>query len=330
MKHPWVKTMIPYAKLAVGVLVAASMTSVVIQCGAPLGGNIQGIQPFYFLAAVLICLTHRFMNAHGWVLVLWTLGQRLPMLTGNRIWQTSEACRWLPGSVWNYGSRAVQATRHNVWAVAAGASMLAELALTLAGSVAVTLCAVTVYGDSMVRLPAAFSDSWFPISAAVAAVTVAIFAVVARHRGSSQRVHAAIRTLARLRPDLRRTVALSGYYVLVCSLHGLGFYSLILATSPEAEVPILAAVGANAAAWLIGFFAIFAPGGLVVREGTLAVLLSAWLPIEQALTVAIAWRMLQILMEVVGVGLVHSPAGIQWIRQRCRSIPLVHCLARGT
>jgi len=70
------------------------------------------------------------------------------------------------------------------------------------------------------------------------------------------------------------------------------------AVTPESNVPLLAVIGANAAAWLIGFFAIMAPGGLVVREGAMATLLVAWLPAEQAIAAAIIWRFLQIAVEV--------------------------------
>ena len=320
MKHPWIRANVRWAKPTLGVLVVVSLASVLIECREQLAGNLQRIRPAFILVAVLICLLHRFMNAHGWVLVLRLLGQRLPMVSGNRIWQSSEACRWLPGSVWGYGIRAVQVTRYNVSSVAAGASMLAELLLTLAAAVAVILCAVVLYSRDIIRLPAMFSNSWLLPSIAVAVVTLAIVAGVicrARHDRWSQRVAEQMSVLGRLRPGRRRTVAVFGYYVFVCGLHGLGFYSLVLATSFDTDLPMMAAIGANSAAWLIGFFAIFAPGGLIIREGTLAVLVSPWLPIEQALTIAIAWRMIQILMEVVGVGLIHVPPAVQWFRDRC-------------
>jgi len=65
-------------------------------------------------AALGITLAYRLTNACGWSFVLRALHVRLPGWTALRIWITSEACRWLPGSVWSYGSRALQAKKQGV------------------------------------------------------------------------------------------------------------------------------------------------------------------------------------------------------------------------
>ncbi len=63
---------------------------------------------------------------------------------------------------------------------------------------------------------------------------------------------------------------------------------------------VAVALAANSIAWLAGLFALFAPGGLVVREATIAVLLCGLMPPEQAVTVALAWRAVQVAAEVGG------------------------------
>ena len=87
----------------------------------------------------------------------------------------------------------------------------------------------------------------------------------------------------------------------MCALNGIAFCFVLNAVTAGSSIPWLVVIAANAVAWLVGFFAIFAPGGLVVREGTLALILSPWLPAEQAIAAAIVWRLVQIAAELMCV-----------------------------
>jgi uncharacterized membrane protein YbhN (UPF0104 family) len=58
-------------------------------------------------------------------------------------------------------------------------------------------------------------------------------------------------------------------------------------------------IAINALAWLVGFFAFFAPAGLGVREAAFAVLFSVWLPLEQGFLVAGVWRLVQVGSEII-------------------------------
>jgi uncharacterized membrane protein YbhN (UPF0104 family) len=62
-----------------------------------------------------------------------------------------------------------------------------------------------------------------------------------------------------------------------------------------------AAIGANAAGWLAGFFAIGVPGGIGVREAGAALLLSPIMPWQEAALAAALWRVLQIVAELVSL-----------------------------
>ena len=60
-------------------------------------------------------------------------------------------------------------------------------------------------------------------------------------------------------------------------------------------------IAATALAWLIGFFAFFSPGGILVREAALAMLLLPWMPYEVGFSLAILSRFAQLIAEVVGM-----------------------------
>ena len=75
-------------------------------------------------------------------------------------------------------------------------------------------------------------------------------------------------------------------------LAGMGYAQVV---SPAA------AIGANAAGWLLGFFAIGIPGGIGVREAGAALVLSPLLPWPEATLAAACWRVLQIVAELVAL-----------------------------
>ena len=91
-----------------------------------------------------------------------------------------------------------------------------------------------------------------------------------------------------------------GYFVLMAVLNGAVNSVLLNAVSTE-NVPWVAMIAATATAWIIGFFAVFSPGGILVREAALAALLLPWLPYETGFMLAILSRFAQLIAEVVGM-----------------------------
>ena len=68
-------------------------------------------------------------------------------------------------------------------------------------------------------------------------------------------------------------------------------------------------MGANAAAYIIGYAAIFAPGGIGVREVTLSGLLAQVMPLELAAAIAVIARfwflgaqLVSALLALIGIG----------------------------
>jgi hypothetical protein len=263
------------------------------------------------LEAVVLSTAYRIVNAGGWALLLQALRHPLDALTAVRVWITSEALRWLPaGSGWGYGSRVVQAHRLGVPAATAGASVMLELLFTIAAWSTVALGGVAMFREPAIRLVQAASSG-----AAVVLAIVAVGAAVAtaigllalgspRLRGRLTEARARLLSLSRISYDWRRLASAFAYLVLMALVNSLIWVLVLRATPGGSACPVRAAMAANALAWLAGFFAILAPGGLVVREGCLAALLAAWMPAEQALAAALAWRAVQVASEAVSFGAV--------------------------
>jgi uncharacterized membrane protein YbhN (UPF0104 family) len=104
--------------------------------------------------------------------------------------------------------------------------------------------------------------------------------------------------LASIRLHWNRVCGAFFAYLILGVVNGTCCWLLIRAVSPDIDVPFSAAVAANSLAWLAGFFAVFAPAGLGVREGTFVVLLAPWLPLETGLVAAALWRFALIVAEL--------------------------------
>ena len=301
LSHPWL------GRLGFPILVAliaAGMAASFARHGGPMLRAASGLSPGALALALLLSVIYRVVNAGGWGLILRALGEPVRAVPAARIWLASEACRWLPGSLWSFGSRAVLATRRGL----AGPTVAASLALELAVTV-VAWAVVAAIGGSRLRVPA----GWIPGDPASAAAWASAGVVLACAGGAwalrSSRFRDKLDGLMLRFRDLRRAgVSWAGlfrsllFYVAMAIVNGATLLVIVRSSPGGASCPASGVIAANAVAWLAGFFAIFAPGGLVVREASLAAMLAPWMAPEQAIVVALAWRLVQVAAEAACFG----------------------------
>jgi hypothetical protein len=95
-----------------------------------------------------------------------------------------------------------------------------------------------------------------------------------------------------------RSLVLLFAYVLAWVLYGTSFWCMLKGIGLE-NPPFWSMVAAFGAAYLLGFLALFAPGGLGVREGVLLVLVSPHVPAGLAAAIAVAARVWMTLIELI-------------------------------
>lgn len=308
------------AKVVFVLVLVASITAALTSCLSNLV-HFPNMNWNLLTIGFLGCLVYRVSNAHGWSFVLQAIGQQLPPLLALRVWLTSEACRWIPGSVWSYGSRAYQARRYGLQPLPAGASLFLELILTIAAWFFTAIVGLVAYRSAFATLFVTPLVSTTAIALAVLLLVIVLLMLAWKSlshllAAKFKKLHKQISSLGHLKLDSRRVSKALVYYVAMCFLNGIVLYCVLIGIAPEANVPVLAVIGGNALAWLIGFFAFVAPGGLVVREGALAALLTVWLPAEKAFGVAIIWRIVQIVVEVVCMFGAYLPNIISYSRKK--------------
>lgn len=236
----------------------------------------------------------------SWRRVLAGWDQKLPFRRAARIWALSNLGRYLPGKIWTIAGMAALAQQAGVapWAATGSAIILQALAVGTAAA----LVAATA--------PAAASGLTLVLAVVLAAGTVVAVSwppVAHRLFRLSARLGTGTATAPPLRPEavLLGTVATCAAWV----AYGIALKLWAAGTLVGAGegLPVSTAVGAFTASYVIGLLALFAPGGILVREGVMFTLLQGPLGPSDALALAIGSRILLTFTEI-GLALL----GLAW------------------
>lgn len=265
-----------------------------------------------FFVATSLAILYRLLNPFGWTLVLSGLGYKTNGLHSTRVWLTSESRRWLPGGVWGYASRAVQSGQLGVPVSVASGSMVVELLVTILAAAIVSVLGLALYFDQLSATFLQLLSNRFgggslaiPIIGGFVASSVLVFFARKQFISKLQRLTERFQSLRTVRLQWRPLASALAYMIVMATLNGCVNQTLLNTISEDgsaaASVPVLVMVAATATAWIVGFLAFFSPGGLLVREATLAALLLPWLPYEAGITLAVLSRVAQLLAEVLGL-----------------------------
>jgi glycosyltransferase 2 family protein len=189
-------------------------------------------------------------------------GERLSWGTAARIWFISNLGRYVPGKIWQIGAMSALAREAGVSGVAAvGSSLVVNLVNILAA------CLVVVLAGSRQLAGPGFVMGLVVFTLAVVAapwLLPALVRIVNRITGREVPV-------PRI-PALAIVFAVAGC-ALAWNLYGIGFRQLAVALFGEAAGRTSAYTAVFTLSYISGYLALFAPGGIGVREGVLARLL---------------------------------------------------------
>jgi len=248
---------------------------------------------------------YQLLNASIWRDVIAGIGAEVPRGHAMRVWIESESMKWLPGGIWGYGSRVVNARKLGIRPELASASLAIELLLTI-----VAWCTAALWilpTDRGKYLIDYLSDRFlqirvFPWSLAGGALLVLILLRAVKMDFTkltwARRFLGSFNSLD-WKPQwlLRSAVSYWG----LCLLNGTLLW-LVTWAIPGLTVPWPAIIGAGGIAWLAGFFAIGVPGGIGVREAALVGMLHPYGPVEAAVAAAMVFRAAQMVAELLALG----------------------------
>lgn len=246
-------------------------------------------------------LIYQFWNAGVWSEVLKAMGLRCKRLDCARIWLESESLKWLPGTVWSYGSRVMTAKKLGVNKKQASSSIVLELILTNIAWAVLAIC--IVFSEPVMSLVRpVLGQFWVFASERMWATLVAVVCVLPCVILGSRYLTVIKKT--RLRQllemgsiDYTRCLKTTGHYVILC-IWNASMMWVVFNSIPSLGISYITVLGIAGVAWMAGFWAIGIPGGLGVREAVIIVILSQYGPVESALLAAVLWRGLQMAAEI--------------------------------
>lgn len=286
---PWVRTAQWLAGLAIIAYAARSLMRNWVELRSqPLEWRVE---PAWLLLSALVVWLMYAVLIVAWRVMLAGWGQRLDALAAARIWTVSSLGKYLPGKVWAVAGMALMSQRAGIapWAATGSAVVLQVLAIGSGAAVA------GLTGREAIEQahPGAGAALVLLVGAAVAGVLLLLWPPFLRRLLRL----AAPNAEARGAPPafgigfgiVANVVAWLGY--------GLALWLLARGLLPTARLEPGLAIAVFTASYLAGFLALFAPGGLGVREGLFILMLQGSLGIGAATALALASRVLLTITE---------------------------------
>jgi uncharacterized membrane protein YbhN (UPF0104 family) len=203
-----------------------------------------------------------------WRRMLAAWGERLPFWAAARIWFLSSFGKYVPGKVWAISAMTVMSGRAGVSPVAAAGSSIIVQLLNIAAGVAV----IVVAGGQAMRGQFAWAR---PV--AITALALALLGLAAAPLLLPPLLRLAARIMGR--PLAARALPASALWttaaanVVAWLLYGVAFRLFTAATLGEATGATAGYIAVYTLSYLFGYLAVFAPGGVGVREGALVALM---------------------------------------------------------
>jgi len=250
------------------------------------------VQPGWLLVSALLVWLMYALLIVAWRTMLAGWGQRLDAWTAARIWTVSSLGKYLPGKVWAVAGMALMAQRAGIapWAATGSAVVLQVLAIGTGAAVA------GLTGRAAIEAAHRGSGAVLEllVAGAVAGVALLLWPPFLRR----------LLRFAAPESEARGTPAATGIVVGIVANavawigYGVSLWLLSRGLLPGVNLGLGPAVAVFTASYLAGFLALFAPGGLGVREGLFILMLQGPLGIGPATALALASRLLLTITEL--------------------------------
>lgn len=255
------------------------------------------VRPVLLVAAVVFAAMGWLVSGLTWGWLFRSAGGRLSLREAANAWIGSNLGRYVPGKIWQVTGLAAYVRARGGSSAVTLATLLSFQAVFLAIGGAVSLATLG---------PAAFAgaEPWAIMAAVLAIALAMIPAVLNRAVRLAQRL---LRESGTHEEFVLEPVALlrTGCGVLLAwFLHGFGFWALLEGLVSAHSIGPLTAMGVFSTSYVVGYLALVAPGGMVVREGAMTSLLglTSAIPLGPAAALSMAARLWATVGELAAFG----------------------------
>jgi glycosyltransferase 2 family protein len=253
---------------------------------------VWSVRPLALVASALIVWSAYALLIEAWRRVVVSMQQRLAYGDAARICMVSNLGKYIPGKVWAIAGNAVLAQRAGVEPHAAVAAAILNQALAIGSGVIL----VSVLSPAALR---AYGNGYVVTTLVLGAVAIIAVLTLTSPR--------ALRLVQRVLPGSIPPLAPVSLGVMLGSLavnalawvgYGIAFLVLARGLTPDASLGWTQATTVFTISYLVGLVALFAPGGVGVRESAFTLLLAPPLGLKLAVALALATRVLLTVTEL--------------------------------
>lgn len=291
--------------LAIGYYVVTALCE---EAGA-LSEYAWSIKPIFLILSFILLMICLCSGGLGWYLILRLLGVKFPFWEAVNIWLTSQLSKYVPGFFWQYLTR-VSALKTG--GVNAGWGLL---------SLHLEAIAVVVSATIVTAISGALDTQKVEPERWVAMSIVLFLCLIACHsKVLSVMMNIAFGMIKKPKVELSysysKMIGIIFYHVAVWWILSFVFFFLIKAIYPVRNEVFFDITFAFTCSWALGYLAIFAPGGIGVRESALIILLAGTLPEFLGPMLAVLSRLWLITGEIVTFTIVFIPLKIMIMRHK--------------
>jgi hypothetical protein len=259
---------------------------------------VLNLDPTWVIASCLLVFATYALLIETWRRTLGAWGSTVGFLDAARVWSVSNLGKYVPGKVWQVSAMAVMMQRLGIPLPVSGAAAVVVTIANLAAGFAI----VCVFGsDATVGSRATYLLTTALLALSVVALVAAPALTPRLARGASR---LAGRPLPEVSvPGAAPWISTGGCFVAWLG-YGLAFWVFSVGVVGHAPGAIGAYIAVFTASYLLGYLALFAPGGIGVRELALVTALPALglaTPAEAALLTLTSRLWLTILEVIPGL-----------------------------
>ena len=241
------------------------------------------------------------MFAATWCILIRAFGHRVTVVQGFKVSYVVNLGRYIPGKVWPILGQVYMLRKINVTQEEAITSWGIATILGLPGAFLAGCITIWFY-PQMLEQTLGENIGWGPVAAILTVIIGSVVLALAPQK-TMLPVNFLLKLLRRKPVQLKLSIKVIfevyGGYFLSWVLYGVAFYTFVNAIVADAPVPPVAGAGAFVMAYIIGWLALFSPGGIGVRELVLITVLSPFLGTAVASGVAVAGRVWNLVAEFI-------------------------------
>jgi hypothetical protein len=257
------------------------------------------------LASGALVLSTYLILVEAWRATLRVWSESLPFPTAARIWFVSNLGKYIPGKIWQIAAMGAMAQRSGVSAAAAvGSSLVVNLVSVIAGFAVIAVTAAGRVGAAVGEQASNGSGRSAELAVlgiAIAGAAALLLAPVAVPRLAMLAGRVSGRSITIPRVPARAIWLAAGSTTASWLLYGLAFSLFAHGVSPRATGNAASYIAVYTGSYLAGYLALFAPGGVGVREAVLVLAMPRFqlASAADAAVIAITSRLWLTILEIL-------------------------------